>query len=447
MRSVLMLCHPFPPTGGAGVQRSTKFVKYLPEHGWRPTVLTVREGVYAQRDPSLLRDLPRSARIVRTATLEPAEAIVSTLRGGEAGEPGLAQWLARTVYDAAVVPDKQLLWLPDAFATGLRVAAIARPEVVYATGNPYASFLLARMLGTVLRRPYVLDFRDAWTLNWYSWRYRPALSPVRRWRALLERAQERWAFEGAAAAIFISQQVLNDHARAYPRLAERFHRISNGFDRDDFADVTPRRLDGFTLVYTGKFAEYRRPDAFLRGLALAGQRAPAFGAAARAVFVGDWGPEHQRVADEAGVGSAVVALGYQPHPEAVALMKGASALALISGGDRTEQPGKVFEYLAADRPILALIPPDGAAGDAIRASVGGGYFADPADPTSIAEALLRVWRDRDRAPAADPAARAQFDRRVQTGRLAALLGAVAERSGRAVRPVGEELPHRPAVGA
>jgi glycosyltransferase involved in cell wall biosynthesis len=424
-----MICHPFPPTGGAGVQRSTKFVKYLPSYGWRPTVLTVRDGVYAQRDESLLRDVPPNARIVRTATLEPAEAALSTLRSAETRAPGLKQRLVRTVYDAAIAPDKQLLWLPDAFAAGLRAAAVARPEVIYATGNPYASFLLARLLATALGLPYVLDFRDAWTLNWYSWRYRSGLGPVRRWRALLERTQERWALAGAAAAIFMSQQVLDDHARAYPRLAGRFHRISNGFDPDDFAGVAPRRLDGFTFIYTGKFAEYRRPDAFLRGLALAGQRDAQFKEAARAVFVGDWAPEHQRVADEAGVGGAVVALGYQPHKEAVALMKGASALALISGGDRTEQPGKVFEYLAADRPIVALIPPDGASGDAIRASVGGGYFADPADPASIGAALLRVWGDRDRTGSGDPAAREQFDRRVLTGKLAALLDAVASGDG------------------
>src|SRR5262249_42475366 len=152
------------------------------------------------------------------------------------------------------------------------------------------------------------------------------------------------------------------------------HQISNGFDPDDFASAAPRPLDGFAFLYAGKFAEYRRPDCFLRGFALASAADPAFAAEARAVFVGDWQPEHQAVADEVGVGDRVVALGYRPHHEAVGYMKGAAALALISGGDRTEQPGKVFEYLAADRPILAIIPPDGASGDAIRASVGGGYF-------------------------------------------------------------------------
>ena len=106
-------------------------------------------------------------------------------------------------------------------------------------------------------------------------------------------------------------------------------------------------------------------------------------------------------------------------------MKGSAALALISGGDRTEQPGKVFEYLAADRPILAIIPPDGASGDAIRASVGGGYFADPDDPGSIAGAMLRIWAERGRAGSADRSARERFDRQVLTGQLAALLDAIA----------------------
>jgi glycosyltransferase involved in cell wall biosynthesis len=425
VRSVLMLCHPFPPTGGAGVQRSTKFAKYLPEHGWRPTVLTVRDGVYAQRDPSLLGDIPAAVRVVRTPTFEPPEAAVSTLRADAAGTTVRAR-LVRGVYDALIAPDRQVLWLPDAFAAGLRVARVVRPEVVYATGNPYSSFLLARLLGAALGRPYVVDFRDAWTLNWYSWRHRRdrPLTPVLRWRAALERAQERLVLGGAGAAIFVSAQVLADYARAYPDLAGRFHQISNGFDPDDFVGAAGRPADGFTFLYAGKFAEYRRPDGFLRGLALAGARDPAFAAEARAVFVGDWSAEHQAAAEAVGVGDRVVALGYRPHHEAVAYMKGASALALISGGDRTEQPGKVFEYLAADRPILAIIPEDGASGDAIRASVGGGYFADPEDPASIADAMLRLWRARDRGETGDPAARADFDRRVLTGRLAGVLRAV-----------------------
>lgn len=419
-----MLCHPFPPTGGAGVQRSTKFVKYLPGHGWRPTVLTVRKGIYAQQDASLLREIPRGTRVIRTSTFEPAEAALADLRPTGA-RPGVKQRLSRLIYDAAIVPDRTLLWLPHAFAAGLRAARQTRPEVIYATGNPYASFLLARLLAAAVTRPYVLDFRDAWTLNWYSWRYRPRLDAVRRWRAAVERAQERLVLRGAAAAIFMSEQVLADHAAAYPELADRFVQLSNGFDPADFESVAPRQLEGFTILYAGKFAEYRRPDDFLRGFALAARQEPAFGASARAVFVGDFGLEHRAVAEEVGVAKSVVALGYRPHEEAVALMKGASALALISGGDRTEQPGKVFEYLAADRPIVAIIPEDGASGDAIRASAGGGYFATPGEPSSIASALLRVWHARERVQHADPAARARFDRRALTGRLASLLERVA----------------------
>ena len=424
-RNVLMLCHPFPPTGGAGVQRSTKFVKYLPCFGWRPTVLTVRDGVYAQRDPSLLRDLPSGTRIVRTETLEPAEAAVASVRAGVAGKPGLRARAVRAAYDAFIVPDKQLLWLPDGFAAGLRVAQRTRPEVIYATGNPYSSFLLAALLGAALEKPYVLDFRDAWTLNWYSWRHRSRLDALRRWRDRVERLEERTVLRGAAAAIFISEQVRGDYATAYPELAGRFHRISNGFDPEDFAGAAPIELEGFAFVYAGKFAEYRRPDAFLRGLAIAVREDAGFGAVAKAAFVGDWGAEHQAVADEVGVGKRIVAVGYRPHHEAVGYMKGAGALALISGGDRTEQPGKVFEYLAADRPILAIIPEDGASSEAIRASVGGGYFADPEDPASIAQAMLRIWREREQVRGGDEAARGRFDRRELTRKLAEVLAGAA----------------------
>lgn len=417
-----MLCHPFPPTGGAGVQRSTKFVKYLPQFGWRPVVVTVREGIYLQRDESLLREVPPDTPVIRTGTFEPPERAALELRAGAESAGGLKSRLVRATYRTLISPDRQLLWLPHAFPAAVRAIRRYRPRVIYATGNPYSSFLLARLLGAATGRPYVLDFRDAWTLNWYSWRFQPGAD---RRRAAIEAAQERWALRGAAAAIFMSEQVREDYAKAYPELAVRFHKLSNGFDPDDFAGVAPRRLGGFSFVYTGKLMPYRPPDPFLRGLAEAIAREPALGAAARAYFVGDWRPEHQAAADRLGVGHLVRAVGYVPHHEAVAYMLGASALALISGGDRTEQPGKVFEYLAADRPILALIPSDGASAEIVRASTAGGYFADPTDSLAVAEAILRLWHDRARAPGpADATARSRYDRRALTRRLAEILSAV-----------------------
>jgi glycosyltransferase involved in cell wall biosynthesis len=305
----------------------------------------------------------------------------------------------------------------------MRAIRAHRPRAIYATGNPYSSFLLARLVGAASRRPYVLDFRDAWTLNWYSWRFQPGAD---RWRARIEAAQERWALRGAAAAIFMSEQVRDDYAAAYPELTGRLHKLSNGFDPDDFAGVAPRPLEGFAFVYTGKLMSYRPPDPFLRGLAAAVAREPALGEAARAYFVGDWRAEHQASADALGIGRLIRPVAYVPHREAVAHMLGASALALISGGDRTEQPGKVFEYLAAGRPILALIPEDGASAEVVRASPGGGYFADPADPDGVAAAILRLWAERGRPAApADTAARDRYDRRVLTGRLAEILARVA----------------------
>jgi glycosyltransferase involved in cell wall biosynthesis len=415
-RHLLLVAHAFPPSGGAAVQRPTKFVKYLPAEGWRPTVLTVPDGYYQLRDESLVGDLPPEARVLRARTFEPTVRAAVALNPVD-GARTLKHRLLRTAYDLTVVPDRSVLWLPSAFAAALRLAAADPVDAILATGNPYSSFILAALLGAALRRPFVVDYQDPWTLNPYSQRFSRGSHPV---RSRVERLQERLVVERAAAALFVSDQVRDDHVAAHPDLAARFVVIPNGFDPADFADVPPKQLDGFSLVYTGKFTHYRRPDDFLRGFALARQREPAFAAPARLVFVGQWDPGHQRLADELGIGDAIVAPGFVPHRDAIAYMRGASALALISGTDRTEQTGKVFEFLAADRPIVAPVLPGGAVDDVLR-HTGGAYFCDPHDPASIADALLHAWRDGDAARRPDPAARARYDRRAQTAALAKLL--------------------------
>lgn len=457
-----MLCHPFPPTGGAGVQRSTKFVKFLPEHGWQPIVLTVRDGIYRVRDESLLRDIPPGTPIIRTGTFEPSEAAAVASRGESdltvspehaRGAPPLRpqprgrtlqdrlgalvvkrriekpfgatypRELARSLYRLAIVPDRQLLWIPRAFPAALAAVRAWQPRVIYATGNPYSSFLLSRLIAVATRLPYVLDFRDPWTLNRYSWRYQPGAD---RRRAAIERWQESWALAGASAAIFMSRQVHGDYSVAYPRLAHRFHVLPNGFDLDDVADAAPVALEGFPLVHVGKLMPYRPPDPFLAGLAHAVRADPAFSQVARAYFVGDWRPEHQAAADRFGVGSLVRSIPYLPHREAIGHLRAAGVLLLIGGGDASEQPGKLFEYLAAERPIVAIAPREGAIADVLR-ETGGGRIIEPSDIAGIGESLLEIWRSGVASSTHRPEGVAVYDRRRQSGQLAKILQSVCAR--------------------
>lgn len=452
MRALLVLAHAFPPTGGAGVQRIAKFVKYLPAQGWWPTVVSAPLDLYTDRDADLAADVPAGVRVVRTPSLEPPASAVGALRPAGAGderacgvpfskgmrlhgrrgstspphspsphaERGILRRTAYAAYRALAIPDRHVGWVPFAVAAGLGLARRQRFDAILATGNPFSAFVAARLLAAALRRPLVLDYRDAWTLNPYRQDRHTA-----RWRA--EARLERWVLAGAAGVLCATEPMREDLAAAYPAWAARFVALQNGYDPADLAGIVPRPLRPFSVVYAGKFTPYRRPDAVLRGLAALRAVRPDLAADLRLVFVGEVDAAARALAEALGLSPCVEWLGYRPHREALDYVLGAQALLLVGGGHRSEQTTKVFEYLAAGKPVLALVPPDGAAAEVLRASPGGGYLAWPPTPAHVAVQLVRLleqWR-AGRLPAASAAAD-ECARPRLAARLAELLDGWAE---------------------
>jgi len=247
MRKVLIISHPFPPTGGGGVQRISKFVKYLPRFGWLPVVLSTRPEYYPVKDESLLRDVPTDTRIVRTFSLEPgrsALAVSSRARGpGRKPRALLSRWLIDRSIDWLFIPDKSIGWVPFAVRAGRRILAAEKPDLIFATGNPFSSFMVPYILGRSRNLPYVLDFRDAWTLEPYRKRYAT-------WRESIERRLERRLLERAAFAVMATEPMREAYAEEYPDLAQKLRTVTNGYDEDDFLDIEPRRGSGkFTFLH------------------------------------------------------------------------------------------------------------------------------------------------------------------------------------------------------
>jgi glycosyltransferase involved in cell wall biosynthesis len=232
-------------------------------------------------------------------------------------------------------------------------------DVVLTTGEPYSSFLIARAIARRIGVPFVLDMRDPWTLLPYR-ADRPA--PLRAW---IEQWQEARALEASAACIFANRAV-DAYAARFPQLREKFHYVPNGYDPADFAGVEPRRFDRFTIVHNGTFLPgYRTADTFLYALRRVVDEEPSLRTRMRVQLVGKIGAERQ-LTDRLGLQDVVTHAGYRPHRESLSYVTGADALLLVGGSHRWEETGKIFEYLAAGRPILALIEPAGAAADLLR---------------------------------------------------------------------------------
>jgi glycosyltransferase involved in cell wall biosynthesis len=364
-----MLAYLFPPLAGAGVQRSVKFAKYLPEHGIDPTVITTRSRWYPAKDPTLMTDLPPGMRVIRAFEVplhrlhQAAAIVLGRLRLGAL---------------AAVIPwpDQHAGWIPGAVSAGLREIRRSRPDVLYSTAAPMSAHLAALILHRLTGIPWVADFRDEWTHNAELER----LGPLARARASLESAVMRRA---AAVTVVADYFTLAGEDRSKRVL------IPNGVDPDDLAGIagTPDE-QRFRIAFVGTLYGGRDCgplQAALRRLVERGVIDPAL---AEFRVVGNvWVPGGVALS-----GMSVVETGYLEHGRALREMAEASVLTVCLPPGSQSTTGKIWEYLSSGRPVLAVAPRES---DAYRLveELGAGYAVDPSDAAGLDAALEELYSD------------------------------------------------------
>jgi glycosyltransferase involved in cell wall biosynthesis len=437
MKTVALLAYHFPPLGGAGVQRSLKFARYLPEHGYRPLVITGpgrADGRWTPADETLLAELP-DVRVVRVPGPEPVP-------------PGRWRGRAERWLGAAAAWDRW--WVEGA---GELVARHAREaDVVLASMSPFQSAAAARAAAAA-GRPWVADLRDPWALDEMT------IYPSRAHRRAALRRMGR-DLSAAAAIIANTPDAARAIATAFPGLAGRpLEAIPNGYDAADFAGPDPSRPDSrFRVVHAGYLhtglgrsghGAARRllggaiadVDILARShvhLVAALERVaaedPGLAATIELHLAGVVSP-----ADREALGTAVAVCehGYLEHSRSVGLMRSADLLFLpmhdVAWGHRARiVPGKTYEYLASGRPILAAVP-DGDARD-LLARAPQAHLCRPTDVVAMAEIIrCEAAARRLGGPAPTmllPDLLARYERRRLAGRLAAVLDAVTGSPGR-----------------
>ena len=169
IRRVLVVAYVFPPAGGAGVQRVTKFVKYLPEFGWDCSVLTVANPSVPVFDETLANEIPESTVMRLAKTLEPGYALKNAVSAGSDGSNGATQTggfrkllksTIRAVGNAVLQPDSQILWYPGAVKEGMQLLSELKHDAIFATAPPFSSFVTAAALSRRSGLPLIVDYRD-----------------------------------------------------------------------------------------------------------------------------------------------------------------------------------------------------------------------------------------------------------------------------------------------
>jgi glycosyltransferase involved in cell wall biosynthesis len=428
-RRVLMIAQAYYPSGAIGAHRPGKFVRYLRGLGWQPVVLTLREDCYRfvhpMVDPALESQIPPDLEIIRTrhacmAMIRPLLADFASALGKRKPEQpshnGRVDPPRRVDLKNWIEVPESIGWLPFSLPAGL--ANARRCDLIWATSPPTGGLCLGAILARVTRRPFIADLRD-------PWRVEEAAPYPTRLHASLDRRWERFVLRTASRVVVVTAEMADEYRRRFPTYADKLRIIYNGFDQKDYPSPdekteTTRHTGELSIGYFGAIYQGRQQflQRFLQGVheILLGAGTPKL----RFVFRG---PDAALVAEQASsagvehvcdIGSPV------PYRQALEMMSRLDVMLLIgSEVHGYALPGKLFEYVGARKPILAVTP-DGAVARFVREQAVG-IAVDPSRGGDLVGALRELDRHYEKWVANVDAAAGQFSRQAMTRELAVLL--------------------------
>ena len=416
---VLIITYYWPPSGGAGVQRWLKFAKYLPSSGWMPAVLTVDPdfATYPYMDESLYGEIPIDVEVYRTKAVNYFALYSRDLSkiphsGFAAGsDKGTKGRLSRFVRGNFFIPDPRRGWNRYAYRKACELIRRQNITHVITTSPPHSTQLIGlRLKRRFPKIKWVADMRDPWTDIYYYDLFKPSL-PAR----IIDSRMEKNVLSRADSIITVGHTLASLLSEKSESTEGKIHVLPNGFDEEDFEGIMPTLPDTFTITYVGTLS----PSYPLGGFLQAIQELRADGQPVNIRFVGTVSEAVRRLIP--GGEPETEFIPYCEHPVAVRHMMNSSLLLLIipdHPSNRSILTGKIFEYLATEKPILLLGPKDG---DAALLLVKCGYqgiFAYD-DTPGIKDFIMKVAAG---GPVKRSGHHLEYSRRALSSKLGEMLG-------------------------
>jgi glycosyltransferase involved in cell wall biosynthesis len=379
---LLLVSFYFPPAGGGGVQRPLKLATHLPAAGIETHVLAPDDPKWIHTGEELV--VPTKAWVHRAHYLGPkGRKPAEELHGLEGVDRMLRQ--AGLLSRRFLVPDENAAWALTAGPAAIRLIRQHSIDVVLTTSPPPSVHLIGAAAKAATGVKWIADLRDSLLAHAHRQADNPAAVMKEKSRA----AVARLVAKRADAVVAVSEPIAEETRGLEP--TGRVVTIPNGCDYEDFQGLEYTPAERFRITHAGSFIGRRSPRPFLT--ALAESRLDVI-----ARFVGDFRAADREWAEGLGLGDRLELVPYTSHRESLQLQRDSEALLLLipdaEGRGRAVLSGKVFEYLAAERPILASVPPDGEAARLLR-ETGAGIIVGPEDVAGIraaVEGLVARWR-------------------------------------------------------
>ena len=409
MFKVLVIAYYFPPKGLSGVQRTLKFVKYMPKYNWQPTVLTSGTNAYYAYDYSLLKEIDESVvKIVRVSSKEVNSLIP---KKGTVKMPGeVFRKILSFVSSLLFIPDNKKQWAKNALIEARKLLKEEQYDLIFVTGPPFSSFTIAAQLKKEFDVPLAIDYRDLW----YGYYFAIYPTPYHKSR---NKQLEYQALKAADKIIVINRRIKEKIMEYYPFVSHRdIIIVPHGFDPEDMekAGTEPRTKDKLVIAHSGLFYEYITPKYLLNAFKSLVEERPDIASNIELVFIGILRKSLLRQIRRLKLEPFVKITGYVSHIEAVRKILSSDVLWMMIGKGRNSDahsPSKFFEYVGTGKPIIGLIQ-DGSTLKLSLQEYKASYTCDPYDEKSIKELLLQVYEDYrlNKLPQPDPEVIARYRR-------------------------------------
>jgi len=429
LKRALIITYYWPPSAGPGVQRWLKFVKYLRKYDWEPVIFTPENPEVPAKDEQLLHEVPKDVTVLKIPAVEPYK-FYRTLTGKKEGatvgftssESGakipFTDVAARWIRGNFFIPDARKAFVKPSIQHILSFLSTNHVDVIITTGPPHSMHLIGMELKEKTGISWLADFRDPWTgIDFYD----DLL--LTRWADKKHQYLEWKVLSSADVVLTVGNKIGQELKKKGARHTEV---ITNGYDPEDFKNYQrSKKTDAFTILHSGSLIPSRNPHAFWDALNACCREEADFMKDLRVFLIGKNDSGVKDTVTSYAYAECVEFRDYVPHEEIIARMAEANLLLLLINNTRNAEgflTGKLFEYLAAQRPILSIGPTDGDAALLIQGAESG-VTCGFTDTDCIKNYLLtqyRIWK-KDGSTAITGKNIEQYSRAALTGKLAEIL--------------------------
>jgi len=383
MKKVLIITYYWPPSGGGGVQRWVKFVKYMRDYGWEPIVFTPENPERPALDESLLKEIPEGTTVLKNRVWEPylyykkltgkknSDQIQTAFLAEKKSTSNVLENLAIWVRGNFFIPDARIFWIKPSIRFLNTYLENNPVDVIISTGPPHSAHMIAASLKRKLNIPWLADFRDPWTNIDYYHELR-----LFKWADRKHHRLEKQVLKEANDVTVISPGMRREFEAIVPRV---YTVIPNGYDREDIkqSGVTSQGKNKFSITHVGSLTKTRNPKNLWQALLELVSEDAGFARDLEIHNVGKIDFLAVESLDKFHLKKYLRKTDYLPHDQVIVEQQKASLLLLLVNDTPNAKlilTGKIFEYLSSQRPIICIAPEDGDAANVINSTNSGKVF-------------------------------------------------------------------------